>query len=85
MIKLTREQAEAAIECPQGVECHADGMDRTFVLVDSEVMRQMQDTAAQSDRNAIQAGIDDMNAGRMQAASIARKAGRDSLTSRFSE
>lgn len=82
MIKLTREQTEEATRHPNGVECQGEGVEKTFVIVDVDVMRQMQDTLARSDHAAIQAGIDDMEAGRMQPAAEAYRQGREELLSR---
>jgi len=85
MIKLTREQTEEAARHPNGVECQGDGVEKTFVIVDVDVMRQMQDALARNDHAAIQAGIDDMEAGRMQPATEAHRHGREELVSRFQQ
>lgn len=84
MIKLTREQIEQAVLHPDGIECEAEGVDQTFVLVDADVMRQMIEAASNSDLAAIQAGLDDMEAGRMQSASEAHAHGRKQLIDRYS-
>lgn len=83
MIKLTREQTEQAVQHPEGVPCQGDGVDKTFVIVDADVMRQMQEALARSDFAAIQAGISDMEAGRMQPAEEAHRQGREELISRY--
>jgi len=85
MIKLTREQTEEAARHPNGVECQGDGIEKTFVIVDVDVMRQMQDALARNDLAAIQAGIDDMEAGRIQPAAEAHRHGREELFSRFQQ
>ncbi|MDB4614172.1 hypothetical protein OAH18_00640 [bacterium] len=65
MIKLNREQTEEAVRNPQGVECQGEGTEKVFVIVDVDVMQRMQEALAVTDHAAIQAGIDDMEAGRM--------------------
>lgn len=85
MIRLTREQTEEATRHPNGVECQGDGVERRFVIIDVDVMRQMQDALSRSDHAAIQAGIDDMEAGRMQRASEAHRYGREELLSRYQQ
>jgi hypothetical protein len=83
MIKLNREQTEEVVRNPEGVECHGEGTEKVFVIVDADVMRRMQDALAATDHAAIQAGIDDMEAGRMQPATEAHRQGREELISRF--
>jgi len=83
MIKLTRELTEQALQHPDGFRCQGDGVDKTFVIIDAEVMRQMQEAIARNDLAAIQAGIDDMEAGRMQSAEEAHHHGREELVSRY--
>ncbi len=83
MIKLTREQTEQAVQHPEGVPCQGDGVDKTFVIIDADVMQQMQEALARNDLSAIQAGIQDMEAGRMQPAEEAHRQGREELISRF--
>ncbi len=85
MIRLTREQTEEAARHPNGVECRGEGNEKTFVIVDVDVMRQMQDALARSDHAAIQAGIDDMEAGKMQPVAEAHRHGREKLVSRFQQ
>jgi len=85
MMKLTREQTEAAVGKPDGVECQGDGVEKMFVIVDADVMHQMKDALARTDHAAIQAGIDDMEAGRMQPAADAHRRGREELISRFQQ
>ena len=83
MIKLTREQTEEAVRNPEGVECKGDGTEKVFIIVEADVMRRMQNALAGTDHAAIQAGIDDMQAGRMQPATEAHRKGREELMSRF--
>ncbi len=69
MIKLTREQTEEAVRHPDGVECQGDGTERTFIIMDADVLRRMRNTLYKKDVHAsIVAGIDDMEAGRMMTA-----------------
>ena len=69
MIRLTREQTEEAVRHPDGVECQGDGTEKTFILMDADVVRQMRHALYQKDVNAsIAAGIADMEAGRMMTA-----------------
>jgi len=66
MIKLTREQTEQVVRHPNGVECLGDGTEKTFVIMDAEILRHMQHTLYQKDVHAsIAEGIADMEAGRM--------------------
>lgn len=83
MIKLTREQVEAAARNPEGLECEGEGTDKVFVIVDAEVMRRMKDAIASADHAAIQSGTNDMEAGRMQSATEAHRKGREELTARY--
>ena len=85
MIKLTREQTEQAVQHPEGVRCQGDGVDKTFVIIDADVIQQMQDALTRSDLSALQAGIKDMEAGRMQPAEEAYRQGREELISRFKQ
>ena len=85
MIKLTREQVEAASRNPEGVECEGEGTDKVFVIVDAEVMRRMKDSIGSADHAAIQAGIEDMEADRLQSAEQAHRQGREELTARFQQ
>ena len=85
MIKLTREQTERAVQQPDGVRCQGDGIDRIFFIVDAEVLVQMQEAIARSDNAAIQAGINDMEAGRMQPTEDAHRHGREELISRYQQ
>lgn len=85
MMKLTPELTQQALRHPDGVQCQGDGVDKTFVIVDAEVMLQMQEAIARNDLAAIQAGINDMEAGRMQPAAEAHRHGREELTSRFGQ
>ena len=83
MIRLTREQTEQAVQHPDGVPCQGDGVDKMFVIVDADVMEQMREAISRSDLAAIQAGINDMEAGKSQPAEEAQRHGRDELLSRF--
>ncbi len=85
MITLTRELTEQALQHPDGIRCRGDGVDKTFVIIDADVMREMQEAIANNDHSAIRAGIHDMEAGRMQPVEEARRHGRDSLLSRFKQ
>lgn len=66
MIKLTPEQTEEVIRHPEGVECQADGTEKTFIIVDSDLLRRMRNAIYNKDvHTSIAAGIADMEAGRM--------------------
>ena len=41
MIRLTRERTEEAIRHLDGVECQGDGTEKTFVIMDADVLRRM--------------------------------------------
>lgn len=74
MIKLTPEQAEQLTQHPDGVECQADGSERTFVIVDAVIMRRMRAALYQKDVHAsVSEGIADMEAGRIMTAADAEK------------
>jgi len=65
MIKLTREQTEAASQSPLGVPCQGDGTAKLFVIVDAEVHQKMKDVAYRKDVLAsVAAGNADIEAGR---------------------
>ena len=83
MIKLTRELTEQALQNPDGVQCQGDGVEKMFVIIDADIMSQMQEAIARNDHAAIQAGINDMEAGRMQPAEEAYRHGREDLISRY--
>ncbi|WP_417731746.1 hypothetical protein [Rosistilla oblonga] len=85
MIKLSRELTEQALLHPNGVQCQGDGVDKTFVIIDAEVMLQMREAISRNDHAEIQAGINDMEAGRMQPAEEAHRHGREDLLSRFKQ
>ncbi len=69
MIKLTREQTEEAARHPDGVECQGDGTEKTFVILDAEVLRRLRnDLYSKEVHESIAAGIADMEAGRMMTA-----------------
>ena len=68
MIKLTREQTEEAVRNPDGVECQGEGTDKTFILVDAEIMQRFRKLLYQRDVNAsIAEGISQMEAGGMMS------------------
>lgn len=83
MIKLTQEQVEEVAKHPEGVTCIADGIDGEFIILAADVLQQLQDAINKSDRVAIESGLKDVEAGRMQPADIAHQHGRDELISRF--
>jgi len=63
MIKLTREQSEEAARHPEGVECHLEGTNKLFVIVDADVHKRMKTAFYQKEvRNSIATGIADMEA-----------------------
>ena len=69
MIKLTREQTEAVVSKPDGVECQGDGTEKTFVILDAEVLQRMRHTLYRRDvHESIAQGIADMESGRMMSA-----------------
>ena len=69
MIKLTPEQTEEVFRHPDGVECQAEGTEKTFVIVDADILRRMRSALYKKDVHAsIAAGIADMEAGRMMTA-----------------
>ncbi|MEO2017315.1 MAG: hypothetical protein ABGZ53_23410 [Fuerstiella sp.] len=78
MIKLTPEQAEEVFSHPDGVECQADGSNKTFVIVDADVLRRMRSALYSKDvHTSIAAGIADMEASRMMTAHEADSRVRD--------
>ena len=69
MIKLTPEQTEEVFRHPDGVECQAEGTEKTFVIVDADILRRMRSALYKKDvHTSIAAGIADMEAGRMMTA-----------------
>lgn len=69
MIRLTREQTEEAVRHPGGVECQGDGTEKTFIIMDADVLHRMRSALYKKDVHAsIAAGIADMEAGRMMTA-----------------
>lgn len=85
MLKLTRQLTEQALQHPGGVQCQGDGVDKMFVIIDADVIVEMREAIARSDHAAIQAGIDDMVAGRMQSVEDAHRHGRGQLISRYQQ
>jgi predicted transcriptional regulator len=81
---LTPEQS-AALQAHEGELRVTDPTtQRVYVLVDDEThSRAMEALRRREDRQAIQAGIEDMEAGRMQPAEEAHRHGREELLSRF--
>ena len=68
MIKLTPEQTEQAVQHPAGIECQGDGTEKTFVIVDADVMQRMRrDLCKREVHEAITEGIADMEAGNMMS------------------
>ena len=69
MIKLTREQTEQVVLHPDGVECLGEGTDKTFVIVEAQLLRRMREILYRRDvLESVAAGIDDMEAGRVMTA-----------------
>ena len=63
---LSDEQRQALNEQPEGIEIEDGQTQKLYVLTDAEVHRRaMQALRRQEDHDAIQAGIDDMEAGRV--------------------
>ena len=61
MMKLTPEQTAEVIRHPDGVECQADGSEKTFVIVDADVLSRMRTALYEKDVHAsIAAGIADI-------------------------
>ena len=65
-VSLSDEQRLALDQQPEGIEVEDSQTQKVYVLTDAEVHRRaMQALKRQEDRDAIQAGIDDMEAGRV--------------------
>ena len=81
---LTPEQS-AALQASEGDLRIVDpATQRVYVLIDDETHgRAMEALRKREDLQAIQAGIDDVEAGRIQSAEDARQQGRDELVARF--
>ena len=63
---ITDEQREALNERPEGIEIEDPQTKRVYVLADAELHRRAVEALShQRDREAIQAGIDDLEAGRV--------------------
>ena len=63
---LSDEQRQALNQQPEGIEVEDGQTRKLYVLTDAEVHRRaMQALQRQEDHDAIQAGIDDMEAGRV--------------------
>lgn len=85
MNPLLTPEMSAALQANQGeVRVTDPSTQRVYVLVDDEThSKAMEALRKREDQQAIQAGIEDMEAGRMQPAEEARRHGRDQLLSRF--
>lgn len=81
---LTPEQS-AALQASEGELRVVDpGTQRVYVLVDGETHEKaMKALQKREDHQAIQSGIDDMEAGRMQSAEDAHAHGREELLTRY--
>ena len=44
MIKLNRQQTEEALRNPEGIECHGDGTDKKFIIIDAEELRHLRES-----------------------------------------
>ncbi len=63
---LTDEQREALALEPSGIEVEDPATQKVYVLADADIYRRAVEALARDeDRKAIQAGIDDMEAGRV--------------------
>lgn len=72
MIKLTREQTEQVIRNPDGVVCQGDGTEKTFIIVDAEILNRLKSSLYRQDvHESIAAGIADMEQGRVMTAEAA--------------
>ena len=68
MIRLTPEQSKQVLEHPNGVECHAEGSEQTFVIMDADVVQRMRRAFYRNDTHeSLTRAIDDMEAGRMMS------------------
>ena len=82
---ITKEMANALAE-QEEVRVTDPTTQRVYVLVDDDIHRRAMDALRQQeDIAAIQQGIDDMQAGKMQSAEEAQQHGRDELLSRFGQ
>jgi uncharacterized membrane protein len=81
---LTPEQS-AALRASEGELRVVDpGTQRVYVLVDDEThQKAMEALQKRENYQAIQSGIDDMEAGKMQSAEDAHRHGREELLSRY--
>ena len=83
--EITSEMAQALANAEE-VSVTDPRTQRVYVLVDHDMYRKaMQALRQQQDVDAIQAGIEDMEAGRMQPAAEAQQHGRNELLARFKE
>ncbi len=65
--RLSDEQRRALDQQPEGIEVEDGQTQKVYFLTDAEVHRRaMQALQRQEDRDAIQAGIEDMEAGRVE-------------------
>lgn len=74
MIKLTREQTEAVVQHPDGVECQGDGTNKTYILMDVEVAQRMRKSVYHTDVcEAVAEGMADVRAGRVMSVNDAQE------------
>lgn len=67
MTQLSEEQRQALLENPEGIEIRDHATQKVYILSEADVHRRaMQALRLQEEREAIQAGIDDLEAGRVQ-------------------
>ena len=80
-------ELSAALQANEGeVRLLDPNTQQVYVLVDDEThTRAMEALRKREDQQAIQAGIDDMENGRVQSVDAARQHGRDELRSRFQQ
>lgn len=65
--QLSEEQRQALLQHPEGIEIRDEATQKVYILSDADVHRRaMQALQQQEERDAIQAGIEDMEAGRTQ-------------------
>ncbi|MDA0833833.1 MAG: hypothetical protein O2955_04465 [Planctomycetota bacterium] len=81
---LTNEQRLALDEQPEGIEVEDPQTQKKYVLTDAALHhRAMQALHRQEDRDAIQAGIEDMKAGRVEPYSEVSRRLRAHLREKF--
>ena len=77
MIRLTREQTEAAEQHPDGVRCEGEGSPKTFILVEEHVMKRA--LYRQDVLESVATGIAEMEAGLTMSIDEAEQRGRTEL------